>query len=74
MSKTILEDYVQNVQVDSDVQELEKKLRDVAAELTRTGLYRNSFDSAMKCISADLLSGKISDQIGYYQDGKFVKF
>ena len=40
MSKTILEDYVKNVQVDSDVQELEKKLRDVAAELTRTGLYR----------------------------------
>ena len=38
MSKTILEDYVKNVQVDSDVQELEKKLRDVAAELTRTGL------------------------------------
>ena len=37
MSKTILEDYVKNVQVDSDVQELEKKLRDVAAELTRTG-------------------------------------
>ena len=74
MSKTILEDYVKNVQVDSDVQELEKKLRDVAAELTRTGLSRNSFNSAIKCFSADLLSGKISDQIGYYQDGKFVKF
>ena len=43
MSKTILEDYVKNVQVDSDVQELEKKLRDVAAELTRTGLYRGVF-------------------------------
>ena len=43
MSKTILEDYVKNVQVDSDVQELEKKLRDVAAELTRTGLYRKLF-------------------------------
>ena len=40
MSKTILEDYVKNVQVDADVEELEKKLRDVAAELTRTGLYR----------------------------------
>ena len=40
MSKTILEDYVKNIQVDSDVQDLEKKLRDVAAELTRTGLYR----------------------------------
>jgi len=59
MSKTILEDYVKNVQVDTDVEELEKKLRDVAAELTRT---------------ADLLSGKISDQIGFYQDGKFVKY
>ena len=43
MSKTILEDYVKNVKVDSDVQELEKKLRDVAAELTRTGLYRRIF-------------------------------
>ena len=43
MSKTILEDHVKNVQVDSDVQELEKKLRDVAAELTRTGLYRGVF-------------------------------
>ena len=45
MSKTILEDYVKNVQVDSDVQELEKKLRDVAAELTRTGLYRGGIPS-----------------------------
>ena len=40
MSKTILEDYVKNIPVDSDVKDLEKKLRDVAAELTRTGLYR----------------------------------
>ena len=38
MSKTILEDYVKNVHVDSGVEELERKLRDVAAELTRTGL------------------------------------
>ena len=74
MSKTILEDYVRNIQVDSDVQDLEKKLRDVAAELTRTGLYRGLF-IRIKCISADLLSGNISDQIGYYnQAGKFVKY
>ena len=43
MSKTILEDYVKNVQVDAGVQELEMKLRDVAAELTRTGLYKRQF-------------------------------